>query len=326
MRPRPSTVLRLPSAIPALQKSPRNGAYVLAQAVGLAEIRCAAGQPQPPSRFSVESGSTGADVPSGAGKPSKAAWFCPGTSWCSGTVSPTWEPQLVRRQPRNALSPPYYEARFSNGPLWVETLASYLGDPPLPAEIPSAARITPGAVPRWPSPLAEIRRPFPEQISQYLGNLAAANETITANDVFAVWGGTNDYLDTFLGAENGPTNPIDPAVSASALTDALADARFGPAPRTIVVNNLPLLGNIPYIRATDAFYQEGGALIASANAWSTTYNSDPGHRPEDPLSGVNVVLVDVAGLEEQVFQNPAQYGFTNTVNSWWAPSMPRMTG
>ena len=203
-------------------------------------------------------------------------------------------------------SPPYYDGRFSNGTLWVETLASYLGDPPLqPSSVGGTDYAWGGAqvaIPGYPPSI-------PQQINQYLDNLAAAGQTISANDVFAVWAGTNDYLGTFLGA-NGPTNPIDPAESASALTDALQTLVTAGA-RTLVVNNLPLLGNSPYFKATDAFYQEGGALVASANAWTTIFNSDVATGLK-ALSGANVVLVDVAGLEEQVILNPAQYGFTNT--------------
>src|SRR5277367_974499 len=116
-------------------------------------------------------------------------------------------------------SPPYYDGRFSNGPLWVDTLASYLGDAPLqPSSVGGTDYAWGGATVAFS--LGGDPPSIPEQISQYLGNLATANETITANDVFAVWAGTNDYLDTFLGT-NGPTNPIDPATSASALADAL---------------------------------------------------------------------------------------------------------
>jgi phospholipase/lecithinase/hemolysin len=203
-------------------------------------------------------------------------------------------------------SPPYYDGRFSNGPLWVETLATYLGDPPLqPSSVGGTDYAWGGAQVAFPGYPPSI----PQQISQYLDSLAAAGQTIAANDVFAVWAGTNDYFGTFLGA-NGPTNPIDPAASASALTDALQTLVTAGA-RTLVVNNLPLLGNSPYFQATDAFYQQGGALVASANAWTAIFNSDVATGLK-ALSGANVVLVDVAGLEEQVIQYPAQFGFTNT--------------
>jgi phospholipase/lecithinase/hemolysin len=203
-------------------------------------------------------------------------------------------------------TPPYYNGRWSNGPVWVDTLASDLGDPPLQ---PSSAGGTDYAwfgaqvaIPGFPPSI-------PQQISQYVANLAAAGQTIATNDVFAVWAGTNDYLGTFLGT-NGPINPIDPATSASALTDALETLVMAGA-KTLVVDNLPLLGNTPYIQATDVFYQQGGALVASANAWTTIYNSDVATGLK-ALSGANVVLVDLASLEEKVIQYPAQFGFTNT--------------
>jgi phospholipase/lecithinase/hemolysin len=214
-------------------------------------------------------------------------------------------------------SPPYYEGRFSNGPLWVETLATYLGVPPLQPSLSSGTDYAWGgaqvAIPGFPPSI-------PQQITQYLNNLTAAGQTIAANDVFAEWSGTNDYLGTFLGA-SGPQTPIDPAVSASALTNALQTLVTAGA-KALVINDLPLLGNIPYIKATDAFYQQGGALVASANAWTTAYNNDVATGLQ-ALSGANVVLVDVAGLEEQVIQNPAHYGFTNTsdaVGPFNAPS------
>jgi phospholipase/lecithinase/hemolysin len=208
-------------------------------------------------------------------------------------------------------SPPYYNGHFSNGPLWVDTLASYLGAPPLQPSYVGGMDYAWGGAPLALS-FGGYPPSIPEQIGQYLNNLAAAHATIAANDVFAAWAGTNDYLSTFLGA-NGPINPIDPAASASALAGALQTLVTAGA-RTVVVANLPLLGNMPYMRATDAFYQEGGALTASANAWSMTYNSNLA-ADLTALSGAKVVLVDVAGLEDQVSQNPAQYGFTNTTGA-----------
>jgi len=132
-------------------------------------------------------------------------------------------------------NPPYFNGRFSNGPVWVERLAASLG---LPAVMPSFLGGSNYAVGGAESGLGHslaVPSPAPEtnigaQIGGYL-----ATHTPTADELFVVWGGANDFL---IAGQPDPTIPASNIVGGIEAL-ALAGARH------ILVPNLPLLGQTP---------------------------------------------------------------------------------
>ena len=141
-----------------------------------------------------------------------------------------------------ATSPPYFDGRFSNGPLWVQTLAAFLGvavdfditvvDDPL-----AHMQAVGGA-------LSDTRNAntilAPEVAGTgVLGQVMSfedAGGRIKRRDLVIVWGGANDYL------ADPDTNPIEVVNNLRQAVEDLA-ALGG---RDFVVPNLSDLGDTPF--------------------------------------------------------------------------------
>ena len=127
-------------------------------------------------------------------------------------------------------SPPYYNGRYSNGPIWLDDLASKLG---VGAITPSLAG---GLDNAWGGAqtgdgLSFMGTPnIGLQISTFL-----ATNTLSSTQLITVWGGANDFLNA------GVTDPTIPLNNLASEITTLAAA----GGKLFMVPNLPLLGDIP---------------------------------------------------------------------------------
>jgi phospholipase/lecithinase/hemolysin len=177
---------------------------------------------------------------------------------------------------------PYYDGRFSNGPVAAEQLATNLGVPIYDYAVGGATsgvgnyvdggtQTAPGllGLPGMQAELAEA------------GPLLAS--PIVPSSLFLVWGGANDFL-----TEGSPT-------VAAANVDAIVAALESDGAQHILVPGLPDLSLTPdfYGVAAAAEYTDAfnAALVAGLPGDATYY--------------------DTANLLDEVVANPAAYGFTN---------------
>jgi phospholipase/lecithinase/hemolysin len=146
------------------------------------------------------------------------------------------------------------QGRFSNGPIWVDTLAKYLGQPAVTPSLAGGLDYALGG-----AMVADTNPPAPFNtvpiLSQQVGQYLAAH-TPAANDVIAVWAGANDFFDTLT----SPTGPINPIQSADAL-EASLETLAAPGARQFVVKNLPSIGETPFIQGLGIPGQYTGPLF-----------------------------------------------------------------
>lgn len=125
----------------------------------------------------------------------------------------------------------YFAGRYSNGPVWVEQLATdYLH---IAAPAPMLAGGTNHA---WAGAYSSGGSDVPSAIAQVNGFIATG-ATFGPTDAVTIWIGANDIL---LGGINDPNIPVGHLVDAIGL---LASA----GATTIIVPNLPDLGDTPAI-------------------------------------------------------------------------------
>lgn len=189
---------------------------------------------------------------------------------------------------------PYYQGRYSNGPLWVEALASQQGLPaPKHSRDEGSDWAYAGTKTGSGSTNYFLFFSFPNlgtQINSYLNG-----RTPSADQLFVVWGGGND----FIGGQTNVSIPVNNVVNH---VTTLANA----GARSFVVPNLPPLGQLPRFKGTGneaTMDQRSGSfntqLAGSLTALETSLN-------------IQIYQLDVAGLFAGMLGNPSSYGFTNT--------------
>jgi phospholipase/lecithinase/hemolysin len=200
-------------------------------------------------------------------------------------------------------SPPYFNGRFSNGPVPVEFLAEDLG---LGMNLRTNFAIGGATTGRDNSNNNLL--PTPLQLGGVLDQIdrfqtQAATLGAGAEDLYVVWAGANDLLGLISQPANAPT-VIATAVNniANSVTTL---ASLGA--KQIVVVQTPNLGRLPLSLAAGAF--------APLTEVSTTFNTLLAvtlNGLEPTLGGANITVVDLFPLGEAIATNPAQFGFSET--------------
>jgi outer membrane lipase/esterase len=186
-------------------------------------------------------------------------------------------------------SPPYFNGRFSNGPVWIEGFSTEL-------KLPAGTTNNFGVGGATSGTGNTINVALPGLTTQLDGFLLLS-PTVNPNQLFVIWAGANDYLG------GGITNPATVVGNLSTATQRL----IGAGAQQIVVPNLPDLGKIPAGLANPA-------QSAGLTQLTTAHNS--GLRASlQALSQANpnlsIVPTDMAALFNAVTTNPARFGFNN---------------
>ena len=190
--------------------------------------------------------------------------------------------------------PPYFDGRYSNGPLWIDYFAERLG---LPA--PAASQLG-GTNHAWASAESgEGQSPFGvpnvrQQVDDFLnGNIPRANELIV------VWGGANDLF----GGQTDPATAVTNIVTAVSNLAHAGGAHF-------MVPNLPPLSLAPFVHSLSAEEQQ------TLDAESEEFNRLLDASLDELQSQLHIAVfrVDIEGLTRQVLADPSAFGFTNVTD------------
>lgn len=194
-------------------------------------------------------------------------------------------------------SPPYFNGRFSNGPIWVELLAPQLGLTANPATNFAFGGTTTGTT-NVATGMFNVVDPLPGLLTQ-VDNFTTAFPTADPNALYIVEAGRLDYL--MLGETETATviNNLSNAVTRLSTAGA----------RNIMVANLLDLGKIP-------------AGLASPSSDSLT-NLTNQHNSNLAMSlqtlevdlDINIIPLNFNSLFNEVLAEPGRFGFTDVTNS-----------
>ncbi|OGV38476.1 MAG: lysophospholipase [Legionellales bacterium RIFCSPHIGHO2_12_FULL_42_9] len=203
------------------------------------------------------------------------------------------------------LSPPYFEGRFSNGPLWVEhVLNFYFPETPEKHLLDYAF----GGAGVSLDPNTEMLFTLDHEIDSYL---LSHQEKVDAQSLFVVWVGANNYLDlenqseqTVIEVNEGIKHSLQRLADAGALH--------------ILIFNLPDLGKTPYAKLVNARELLTRATTSHNQQLALTINQLQHDNP-----GVQWLSFDVNALLNSFLIEPQRFGFTN-VDSTCYESMAAM--
>lgn len=216
--------------------------------------------------------------------------------------------------------PPYANGQFSNGPVWLQTLATGLGLAPLQPSLAGGTDYAFGGAQSGTTPThAANQLDLPAQLASYL----TAHPTAVPGALYTVWIGSNDLFGAIeAAAQPGTSNP-DPRVTANAaVANTIGAVRTlaVTGARDVLVVTVPDLGKTPLLNGDPATAGAGTFLSAYFNAaLRTGLGADP------LLSGVSLRTLDTYSLIDSAVAFPAAFGFTN-VTSPCVPGGPANPG
>ncbi|UEM23154.1 SGNH/GDSL hydrolase family protein [Skermanella mucosa] len=184
-------------------------------------------------------------------------------------------------------------ARFSNGPVWVEHLASHFSLPVEPAISGGTNYAVGGARAHDPGSPYNLRA----QADRYLAE--EPDRKTVRRTLFIVYGGANDLLAAVSGRD-----PVVLATDAVRVLAGIADDLASAGAGTILMPNLPDLAKVPAVR------QFGPTVGRIASQVTTGFNQalDRTIAGVEARRGTRVVRLDVHGLVERVFRDPGVLG------------------
>ncbi len=191
---------------------------------------------------------------------------------------------------------PYYDMRFSNGPLWVDHVAGFLGVP-LTAYLAGGTDYAFGGA--WvtqPQSVTGVPS-VPEQVEIYLSQHDGKADP---NALYILEGGGNDILDTTTGTPEELGYQIALGIAESERLLRQAGARHFVIPDLFNVGLLPAAA--------------GNVSFAAAASTATNQAEDELLGFEGFLQGVYILRLNVFSLLNAVETDPTHFGFTDVTD------------
>jgi phospholipase/lecithinase/hemolysin len=194
-------------------------------------------------------------------------------------------------------NPTYFNGRFSNGPVWVEYLASKLGLTFNPKTNFAFGGATTGTKNLGISLLPGLK--------QQINDFTAVNKSADPKALYIIWAGTNDYLEYFYDSIPNPTKSV---ANLSAAITSLA----GVGAENILVVNLPDLGKFP---VTGGNIQTASILSTFTNAHNSNLTTTINLLNQELSPETHIIPLDVNSLYNRVIEDPKKFGLTNVTDS-----------
>lgn len=208
-------------------------------------------------------------------------------------------------------SPPYYEGRFSNGPVWVENLiASYYPKDPNEHMLNYAFGGAGVSEEDDDDGLFTLRK----EVTTYL---LSHHDKASPDSLYVVWIGANNYLalpedleQTLKNVNNGIVHSLEKLVDKGA--------------KHILILNLPDLGKTPAAKEFNAVESMGYLAHQHNDILNKSITELKNTHPD-----VNWLFFDLGILFDSLMANPDEFGFTNvsgtcsqsTLNTSLKPSL-----
>lgn len=203
-------------------------------------------------------------------------------------------------------SPPYFQGRFSNGPVFTELLGFNTGRSAAGAPVTGSINYAYGGA-------RTDTQGFPPGMRNQLLSYTGSGGVFGRNDLVSVLGGANNIFQGLpaAGISSNPTGAILPVVnSAAADINFIVNDIAGRGAGTILVTNLPRLGITPQFRGTTAAPLADFAGSSFNSALLSGLFTTAAGRPN-----TNIILFDLFKVSDTLAANPGRFGLTNATDA-----------
>jgi outer membrane lipase/esterase len=204
--------------------------------------------------------------------------------------------------------PPYFGARFSNGPVYAEYLPALLGISTVSNNAVGGALAGRGNT-NSPLPVANLPG-VTDQIERYVATRPRAD----ARDLFIVFGGANDALRTFGQAQTTPAAQV-PALVQASITSAITSTLDSIGRLTATGASQFVVPNLPNLGRTPSAIAGGPAAQGLATLYAQNFNAALAGILAQQAAQVRIVPFDVNAVFNDLTTNPARYGLTNVTQA-----------
>jgi phospholipase/lecithinase/hemolysin len=223
-------------------------------------------------------------------------------------------------------SPPYFQGRMSNGPVWVEHVADRLH-----AERP-AASLNGGlnfayagattdfgfrqrssiAVPGQTQAIANVG----QQIEDFL----AAHQSFARDQIVVLWAGANDLFQATLAGPAGGAGIVTSGIGN--LQEHLQTLEAHGARRVLVPNQIDA-SDAPFWKGFGPPLPEGSRelLAGFTGSFNAQLETMLDTLVADPAFSTQLLRSDMFGLFKSIFEDPARFGFTNVDEPAFVPGV-----
>jgi outer membrane lipase/esterase len=189
---------------------------------------------------------------------------------------------------------PYYNGRFSNGPIWLDHVAGFLHLPLTASLLGGTDYAFGGAWVTEPQPIPGGFIPnVPQQVGLYLLQHGGKADP---NALYVIEGGGNDILDTTTGTPQALAYQIAVGIVESEQMLRQAGARHFVIPNLFNVAILPAAGNTAF----------EAAVSSATNRYLSQLLA-----PEEDLPGIHILRMNVFSLMNAVGSDPTHFGFSD---------------
>jgi outer membrane lipase/esterase len=190
---------------------------------------------------------------------------------------------------------PYYNGRFSNGPIWLDHVAGFLTVPLKPSLLGGTDYAFGGAWVTAPQPITGGTIPsVPQQVALYLSQHEGKADP---NALYILEGGGNDIIGTTSGSADALGFQIAQGIADSEFLLRKAGARHFVVPDLLNVGLLPAAS--------------GNVRFASAASTATNKYLDQLLGFEQQLEGIHILRMQIFTLINSVETDTTHFGFTD---------------
>jgi phospholipase/lecithinase/hemolysin len=207
-------------------------------------------------------------------------------------------------------SAPYVNGEFSNGPVWVQDLASQLG---LPVPQPSVKAGTDFAYGGAETGTTPTHQANPIDLPSQLDQFKIQYPHPDPNALYAVWAGNNDVIDAANAAMADPAKANADVSATVANIDNFVLGLASMGAKHFVIPEVPDIGKTPEFEAKGA--QASATASSVAAQFDNSLVASLGNL--EATQGLKFDIVDTYHLLDDAVAHPSAYGLTDVTDPVW---------